>query len=281
MPSLANSCSYYRHLRQNLALALESQQHKIGGSMPLKNGTSIQSVARASRILLEVSHSYEGKTASQIASQFELTLSTAYHLLSTLAQEGLLVKTEGKRYQLGPAAVEIANSPVLRPRTPLAHRDALRRLAARTRETTFLTGWHRGNVQILATVEGAHAVRVVGLEVGFTQSVHARASGKLLLAHADETLLEIVLDGYEFVRHTPNTLLDRAALDADLDRVRSEGLGRDCEEYREGVYSVSAPIRVDGRVVAALTVSSPIERFLRTEREIVVALLETASEASN
>jgi IclR family transcriptional regulator, acetate operon repressor len=241
---------------------------------------SIQSVARAARILVAIAHEGDGLTASDVAARFDLALPTAYHLLTTLAEEGIVTKAEGKRYVLGPAADDIANSPALRPRIAPAARAALRRLADETRETAFLSGWHRGRIRILATVEGAQAVRVAGLQVGLTGSVHARASAKVLLAGAEPALRAEVLDGHDFVAYTPRTIVDRAAFDAELERVRTDGLGHDREEYREGVHAVSAPIRQDGQVVAALTVSAPAERYARTETEIVRALREAASAAS-
>lgn len=242
-------------------------------------GTTIQSVARASRILLAVARSEQGLTATEVANSFSLTLSTAHHLLSTLADEGLLAKVENRRYEVGPAGMDIANSATLRPRSVRSHRDALRRLAALTQETAFLTGWHHESIRILATVEGAQAVRVAGLEVGFDRSAHARAGGKLLLAFAADEVRENVLGHAELARHTANTLTERVLLDAEFERIRAEGIALDREEFREGVVSVSAPVRREEQVVAALTVSLPAVRFARSERIVREALRVVATEA--
>ena len=247
--------------------------------MAAARGTKIQSVARASQILLAVARSDRGLTATEVAERFSLTLSTAHHLLSTLTHEELLAKTEGRRYEIGAAGAEIAGAATLRPRSSRAHRDALRRLAALTEETAFLTGWHRGAIRILATVEGAQAVRVAGLDVGFTGSAHARAGGKLLLAFADEELRESVLGHSELERHTANTLTDRGLLAQELEHIRAEGLALDREEFREGVVSISAPVRQAGRVVAALTVSLPDLRFAETEGAVRDALRVAVAEA--
>jgi IclR family transcriptional regulator, acetate operon repressor len=228
-------------------------------------GTTIQSVARASRILLAVARSEQGLTATEVAKKHSLTLSTAHHLLSTLTREGLLSKVEGKRYEIGPAGMDIANSATLRPRSLRSHRDALRRLADLTQETTFLTGWHHKRIRILATVEGAQAVRVAGLEVGFDRSAHARAGGKLLLAFTTDEVREGVLGHSELVRHTVNTITDRALLDAEFEHIRADDIALDREEFQEGVVSLSAPVRRDGQVVAALTVSMPSGRFRKSE----------------
>lgn len=237
----------------------------------------IQSVARASRILLAVARSTNGMTASEIASSFGLPLPTAYHLLATLEYEQLLSKEPGKRYVLGAGAADIANAPGLRARVERRHRLALAQLAEITQETAYLTGWFRGEIRILATVEGSQAVRVVGLEVGQTGDVHARASAKVLLAFAEQLQRSAVLDGHEFTRFTPVTVRDRDALEAQMSQIRREGIFYDRGEFQEDVRSLSAPIRRDGRVVAALAVTSPAGRYERTESALVSALLSAVA----
>jgi IclR family transcriptional regulator, acetate operon repressor len=246
-----------------------------------RSSTSIQSVERASRILLAVAAEPSGLAAQDVSTRFGLTLSTAYHLLSTLADEGWLVKVEGRRYVLGPSAGELANSVARGLRPPAAYLAALQRLAEATAETTFLTGWQLGQIRIMATVEGAQAVRVAGLEVGLTGNIHARASGKLLLAFADDGTREHLLADYEFTRYTPNSIGSRAEFDTELEHIRAEGIGRDRQEFREGVYSVSAPIWRDAVVVAALAVSTPVQRFLDHEEAIISALRAEVASVSD
>jgi IclR family acetate operon transcriptional repressor len=237
-----------------------------------RKGTSIQSVQRASRILLAIAGEQAGLTAQQVSVRFGLTLSTAYHLLSTLADERLLAKVEGRHYVLGPASGEIANAVARELRPPAEFVAALQRLADKTRETVFLTGWHLGALRIVETIEGAQSVRVAGLEVGFTGGIHARASSKLLLAFAEPNLREQVLEGYEFTKITTQTITTREEFDRELALIKKEGVARDRGEFDAGVYSVSAPIFLNGSVSDALAVSAPIGRFYEHEAEIVSAL---------
>lgn len=242
-----------------------------------KGRQSIQSVARASRILLTIARSPQGLTATEVAASIGLTLSTAYHLLATLEDEQLLSKEQGKRYSLGPGAVDIANAPGLRARAEPRHRRALGQLAETTRETAYLTGWFHGEIRILATVEGSQAVRVAGLEVGYTGDVHARASGKVLLAFADEARRSQVLNGHEYTQFTSLTVRDRASLETQVAEIRRTGIFYDRGEYQEDVRSVSAPIRSDGRVVAALAVLAPASRYTHAEPALVSALLSATT----
>lgn len=246
-----------------------------------KKRQTIQSVSRAARILLTIARSRSGMNATEVAEAVGLTISTTYHLLATLEDETLLRKTPGKRYTLGTGAAEITNSPSLQARVDPRHRQALSQLAAVTRETAYLTGWFRGEIRILATVEGSQAVRVAGLEVGHTGDVHARASAKVLLAFADAEVRSQVLDGQEFTRFTTMTVTDRNTLESQFDEIRRLGLHYDRGEYREDVRSLSVPIRQDGRVVAALAITAPAERYQRTEKELVEAILAAAAFADD
>lgn len=240
---------------------------------------TIQSVARASRILIDIARSPRGLTASDVAARQELSLPTAYHLLATLEDERLLAKETDKRYVLGAAAVDIANARGLRPRVDPQHRRALAQLAATTRETAYLTGWFREEIRIFATIEGSHAVRVAGLEVGTTSDVHARASAKVLLAFADAERRDHMLEGYEYVQFSEVTVRDRESFEHQMAQIRRDGIVFDCGEYREDVRSISAPVRRDGEVVAALAVTVPEGRYERIEADLVAALKDAVTVA--
>lgn len=238
--------------------------------------TTIQSVERAARILVYVSEN-RGAQATEIATRFELSGPTAHHLLTTLVGEGLLRKDSMRRYELGAMSERIADavSRQLRPSAQL--RTALTELAHRTGESCYLTAWRGDRIRVVAVVEGEHAVRVSALVVGYDQNIHARVGARIMLAFADEELREWALAGYEYKRITPNTVQSRTELDAELDRIRASGFARDREQFRLGVYSISSPIWVDGRMQAALSLTAPIERFQRNETAYVSALRECAT----
>lgn len=238
-------------------------------------GTRIQSVSRAARVLLAVAANDEGLTVKEVASHFNLSTPTAYHLLNTLVYEGLLHKDERKHYSLGPRASTLSDAYNRRNVVPFNYETALRDLADETGETAYLSAWRNGAISVLASVEGSQAVRVAGLTTGYTDNIHARASGKLLLAFAPPALRESLLQNTVFTSITPHTIVTRAALDRELEQIREEGLARDRQEFREGVECISAPIRENGMVVACFTLSCPAERFTARQEQITQALLRS------
>jgi IclR family acetate operon transcriptional repressor len=233
--------------------------------------TTIQSVERAARILLFVADS-PGVQATEIAARFELSMPTAHHLLSTLVQEGLLRKDSARRYGLGSGCERIGEGVARQLRPPAELRSALSDLARRTGESCYLTAWRGDRIRVIAVVEGEHAVRVAGLEVGYSDDIHARVGARVMLAHADADLRDWALSGYDYAPLTPKTVRDRAELDAELDLIRSTGVAYDREELRVGVHSISAPVWLDGRVRAALSLTAPSGRFQAHEDDYAAAL---------
>jgi IclR family acetate operon transcriptional repressor len=243
-----------------------------------RSTTTVQSVERASRILLWVATSDERVTAKQVADHFGLSLPTAYHLLATLVAEGLLAKERGRRYGLGLKAALIADAVARDTSAPEDYLRILRELAETTGETAYLSAWKGGEITVLAAVEGDQAVRVAGITTGVAGSEHARASGKLLLAFARPEQRDPLLAG-RLPKLTPNTITSRKALQRELEAIRREGFAVDREEFALGVTCLSAPI-IEGRsVFFAYTISVPTDRYRQCEASLHHAVLSAARKA--
>ncbi len=77
-------------------------------------------------------------------------------------------------------------------------------------------------------------------------------------------------------------LMHDAAFDeADLARVRRRGWAHSLAQREPGVASLSAPVRgPDGDVVAAVSLSGPIDRLAHASKAQVAALLDAAARLS-
>ena len=242
--------------------------------------TVIRSVSRASRILVHLAEQQESRTAKQIAAAVGLPLPTAYHLLGTLVGEGLLTKDSGRQYQLGPALAAITDA-YMRQFTPPDYLvGPLRQLAETSGETAYVGCWRHNRLAVLASVEGRNAVRVSGVHIGFVASAHARASGKVLLAFAPDSLQEAYLLENPLEAVTPRTIVEPGELRLELERTRLRGFAVDEEEFREGVACVAAPLLESGFPVAAYSISAPVERFRRRRQELIDLVVEATRQAA-
>lgn len=241
-------------------------------------GTRIQSVARASRILLAIADSTVGCTATEIASLLGVALPTAFHLLNTLTDEGLLTK-DRRRYFLGPTAGRLAEAYAAAEATTTATLVPLRWLAETTLETSYLAVWRHGQLIIVDSIEGAQAVKVEGLGIGAAEDAHARASGKVLLSALADESLEAYLATHGLRAATERTITDEQALRKELQKVRRRGYAVDNEEYLEGVVCLGVPISSGERVLGAYALSIPAGRFRANRDASLDALREAARQA--
>ena len=242
--------------------------------------TRIQSIARACKVLLFIAENSDGKTAADTAREFGLSSATAYHILNTLVAEGFLHKDSAKRYHLGPLVGVLADALGRDLAPPEDLLRGTRILNDKTSETAYLSAWRNGEIVVLSTVDGHLPVRAQGPSTGFTGDAHARASGKLLLAHASPRLCDEYLATHPMRKLTASTTTERSRLMQELERVRTQGFAMDEEEFREGVACIAAPITANGTVIGAYTVSAPVDRFRRRLDELKTEILAAADAAS-
>lgn len=242
--------------------------------------TQIQSVARACRLLLYVAERPNGVGAKEVADAHGMALPTTYHLLNTLVVEGMLAKDSRRRYSVG-AKVGVLSDAFLRDMlAPEYLLLPLHQLAATTEETAYLAAWRGDEIRVLASIEGAQAVRVAGLHTGYYANAHARGTGKLLLAYAREEPRSAYLRRNPLNALTPRTITDPQKFAKELKRIRERGYAFDEEEFSEGVACVAAPVIENGVVIAAFSVSSPIHRFTERRQALTDAVVHTANSAT-
>jgi IclR family acetate operon transcriptional repressor len=241
-------------------------------------GSLVQSVGRAAAILRYAASDLRGVTAREVSEALGLRRPTVYHLLHTLVAEGLLARGQDRRYRLGLSVGQLAEA-FRRSLSPPEHLVGhIRSLSLQTGEPTYITGWVDADIVLLARVPGQHAVSVGEFPLGMVGDAHARASGKLLLGLAEPETRHAYLVTHPPVPLTANTIVDRGALDLELEEIRARGYALDREEFNAGVCCLAAPLDAD--VSYAISLAAPRERFEEHFDEYLDAILETAAAAS-
>lgn len=115
---------------------------------------------------------------------------------------------------------------------------------------------------------------------GAWQPLHAGASPKLLLALRDEALIEHYLAAHQpLPAYTAHTITDPDTLRDELRAIRERGYAISQQENRLGACAVAAPVfDRRGEVLAAFSLTAPLARFARADRERHVALALTAAQ---
>ncbi|WP_067973663.1 IclR family transcriptional regulator [Nocardiopsis trehalosi] len=218
------------------------------------------------------------RTLGEVADLLGVHRSTALRLLQTLEAAGFARRLSDGRHTVGTRLIEIAQQALdgleLR---PLAH-PHLRALHAACGHTVHLAQLVGDEVVYIDKLDAAAGVRMYS-RVGRPASLHASGVGKAVLSRLPADRVAELLDGADLVRHTAATHADRAALEAEIARVRARGWAADDGEFEDFVNCVAAPIaNSTGDVVAAVSVTAlraiaPLDRLT----ELVPDLLATAA----
>jgi DNA-binding IclR family transcriptional regulator len=210
--------------------------------------------------------------AAEVARELGLSLPTASRLMRGLEVRGLLMRTGGRRYRLGFAAVELG----LRALKTLELREVLRpivlQLAHDSGETCVLAAIseHRDAARVLDRAEGRQPVRI-SLEIGHTWPLHAGALGKALLAHMPER--DAVLE-QPLTKIGKHTVTDRGLLEEQLETIRKVGWAFSSEETEIGAWGVAGAVLDDhGLPVCSIGLIAPLERKSQRAQDRLVGLL--------
>jgi DNA-binding IclR family transcriptional regulator len=136
-------------------------------------------------------------------------------------------------------------------------------LTSLTGESSSVAAYHNGEVTIVAKCDPGNPFRVVQ-QIGAKRPIHATAVGKAIVAFLSATERTALTAQLRLDRYTPQTLVTRAAFEAELRRIRSAGYALDDEEHHEGIRCIAAPIfAYTGHAVASLCIVGPKVRMTR------------------
>ncbi|MET1089897.1 MAG: IclR family transcriptional regulator [Arthrobacter sp.] len=188
-------------------------------------------------------------TLAQLVAATGLARPTVHRLALALVHHRLVSRDIQGRFVLGSRLVELASA-AGEDRLIASAGPVLMQLRDATGESAQIFR-RQGDWRVCV----ASAERPIGLRdtipVGTQLSMKAGSAAQVLLAWEDHDRL---LEGLQSARFTPTVLAG----------VRRRGWGQSLGEREPGVASVSAPVRgPSGRVIAAVSISGPIERLTR------------------
>jgi DNA-binding IclR family transcriptional regulator len=186
---------------------------------------------------------------------------TVHRIVAALIAEGLLVeRLQGGTLALGPRLIQLASRSWGRSELRLAAVDELKRLRDQTGETVHLAVPNGASMVYIEKLESPSAVRMAS-RIGTSVSLHATAVGKAYMAALDDKALKALMKGLPMPRYTGNTMVEPAALLAQIGETRARGWSVDNEENEAGIFCFGAVIRgATGVPVAAISVSTLVFR---------------------
>ena len=220
----------------------------------------VQSVGRAITVMELLSRrGWTGVT--ELARELEINKSTAYRLLTTLRDRGLVEQDAAtEKYRLGFGLVMLASSVTADLDVARCSRPVCDRLAEQSRETVTVAVLEGDDAVVLYQSNSRSSALSVNWS-GMHTPLHATAAGKIFLHYMPEDQRRRILKR-PLQSYTENTIADLKALREDVRRDHDRDYWYTIEELEVGLNAIAAPVRcADGVVVAAVSVSGPAFRL--------------------
>jgi DNA-binding IclR family transcriptional regulator len=195
-------------------------------------------------------------TASDVAGNLELPVSTCRRHLKLLEHSGFVTESHGN-FTAGPRLAAEVNPHANPSSLAVVSTPVLERLQEQTRETATCVVRAGLHGVVLHEVESGYSDRVVHRR-GQLTPLHAGAAQRVLLAFAPLGVLEALLQG-GLEPLAPGTMTERD-LRSSLEAIRQSGVAVSRDEIESGNVEVAVAVTVGGVVVCSLSVTGPASR---------------------
>jgi IclR family acetate operon transcriptional repressor len=221
----------------------------------------IGSLEKALGILEEIAQS-PARTLAEISRSLGSPRAGVFRHLKALEALGYVeTAADTKRYVLGPRLIYLGVAARSQMRLADIARPVMIALRDEFNETVNLGVLARGEIIHVEVVSSTHPVKMA-VQVGERTYCHCSALGKVLLAWSEPDVVANAIRDRGLPVLTERTIATPAGLDCALAAIRQAGYAVDDEESAIGLRCVAVAIRDGtGKVVAALSLSSPAERL--------------------
>jgi IclR family pca regulon transcriptional regulator len=245
---------------------------------PGRDAHFVQSLERGLAVIRAFDARRPELTLSEVARACELTRAAARRFLLTLADLGY-VRTDGRMFSLTPRVLELGYAYLSGVSLPEVAAPHLEHLVARVHESSSVSVLDVDDIVYVARVPTSR-IMTVAINVGTRFPAYVTSMGRVMLAWADDRVVDAYLARARLDRLTPRTLTTPARLRAELARVREQGYAIVDQELEEGLRSIAAPIRDgDAAVTAAVNLSVHASRTSvgQLRRDLLPHLLDAAA----
>ena len=249
---------------------------------PRPGDTYVQSFARGLGVIRSFSASAPRQTLSEVAQRTGLTRAGARRILLTLTGLGY-VEQHGRDFALTPRILDLGFAYLSSlPLWNLAE-PVMEELVGQVKESCSAAVLDGAEIVYVLRVP-THKIMSITLGIGSRLPAFSTSMGRTLLAELDEAAIDALLAAHPPVPHTSRSIVEPAALKAELAAVRRQGWCLVDQELEAGLVSLAAPIRDRaGRVFAALNIGGQAARTppQHMQREFLPRLLDAAARISH
>jgi IclR family transcriptional regulator, KDG regulon repressor len=239
----------------------------------------VRAVARA----LAVLNSFAGRglqSLADVTAATGLDKGTTRRLLLTLMDSGFIAQDPASQhYRLGRAVRDLAASVAIDLDLRTIALPVLTELAAELHLTVFLSIYDAGDAVCLDRIHDMKGIEVHWWAIGGTLPYNCGGAPKLLLAYQAQEEVDRVLRRKP-VALTPNSMMDRTHLRADLVKIRERGWECAIDDVAVGLTALAVPV-LDARgvIVCSVSIAGLTPQMVKRGRPVHLKRLQDAAES--
>ena len=245
-----------------------------------RDSTRIAVLDRAAALLVTLAQLARPATLNEAAQHAGLSKATAFRILATLSEEGLVEQdTATSSYRLGIAPLKMATAVLDSIAVHAIARPVMRAVSEMLNETVVLSvidGDYRVNIDAVECTNAIGSSR----RIGEPRPLHSGAASRVLLAAMSDTQIEAYLKRQRLAGKNGGSPGYLDGLWKDIRKARRTGLASTPAETSPEAHALATVVRsADGVTLAALHVAIPRGRLSpRVEAHCGQALLRAAAE---
>jgi DNA-binding IclR family transcriptional regulator len=200
---------------------------------------------------------------ADVAAELELSRSTTYRIAERLRELGFLeINSVTTRWRLGRETVQLGVAALQSTDVMRVAPAILLGLLEGTREAVNLGVFDADSMVLIYREQGPQSV-TISSRLGSRRPMHASGLGKAYMAALRGSERHALIERLDLKRYTPETIVDKAALERGLVEIQKRGFADDVREFEQTLACCAAAV-FDHRAVpvAAISVSGPADRIL-------------------
>ncbi len=187
---------------------------------------------------------------SDISKKLALNKSTVFNMIYTLIDLKVLEDLGGGKFGFGPRLYMLGSASGKRSELIQVVHPYLEKINQETKLSTFLGIRSDLRTVLIDKADSAHGIRLSS-EIGMQMPALGGVGIKAMLSQLSQAEVAGLLEKTDFRKYSPATIMDKKRYLKEIDKVRSEGIALDREEYMEGMVAVGVPIKTPNRQIQA------------------------------
>ncbi|MDX5933638.1 IclR family transcriptional regulator [Acidithiobacillus thiooxidans] len=221
--------------------------------------SSVQVIDRLTFLLDALAKEGGRASLKVLAAITGLAPSTAFRILATAQNNGMLVRDEAGLYRFGERFTEWSRLTYGKIDLRTIAKPVMIWLRDQVNETVNLSVQQRDEVVYVERVLSARMMRVEQI-IGSRAPLHTTAVGKLMMAEQGKAWVQTYAARTGLPALTEHTLRDYASLWENIEKSQKDGVARDDEEAEIGVGCLAVLVRTPLPYHCGLSISAPLNR---------------------